>query len=183
MFRLRNLFALSITVGHQLFYSTPMLDFFYLGVISGFGYYSSFMLYKLKEILFSLLLIRNFLISIMKRQKFKFFLIFSNLSQYLIISSLFSLLYYRKKRRRRKKKKLVKQLPVYFMLSPRVGFLSSMTERILSVQKDAEFSINSSLDDTIAISFGDSVLPMVVKEVAAKRGIVIAIVDSNQVNV
>lgn len=75
MFRLKNLFALSITVGHQFFFSTPMLDFFYLGVISNIDF--SFTLYKLKEILFSLLILRNFLMSALKRRKFVFFLIFS----------------------------------------------------------------------------------------------------------
>lgn len=39
---------------------------------------------------------------------------------------------------------------------------------------------NIYFDNTIVFSFGDAVLPITVREVSMKRGVVIAIVDSNQ---
>lgn len=174
MFRLKNLFSLSITVGHQFFFSTPMLDFFYLGVVSGADF--SFVLYKLKEILFSLLILRSFLISILNRKKFIFFLIFSKWNQYLVVSALFDSFF-------SKKKVLKNKFLFYFMLTPRIGFLSSMTQRAISFQEDVDLPKNISFNNVIAVSFGDAVLPIVVHEVASKRGIVIGLVDSNQVKV
>ena len=174
MFKLKNLFSLGITVGHQFFFSTPMLDFFYLGVVSNRDF--SFTLYKLKEILFSLLILRNFLISALKRRKFTFFLIFSKWNQYLVVSALFDSFF-------SKKQALKNKILVYFMLTPQVGFLSSMSQRAISFQEDVDLPRNISFSNIIVVSFGDAVLPIVVHEVASKRGIVIGIVDSNQVKV
>jgi ribosomal protein S2 len=42
---------------------------------------------------------------------------------------------------------------------------------------------NIRFKNTLVISFGDAVLPIVVQEAAAKRGLVIGIADSNQTGV
>ena len=175
MFKLQNLFGLSITVGHQLLYSTPMLDFFYLGTASNADL--KFVLYKLKEILFSLLILRCFLVSILKRRRFIFLLIFSNISQYLVVAELFdSLVTFNQKLGSN-------PLAYYFMLSPEAGFLSSMSQRAISYQEDVDLAKNICFNNTLVFSFGDAVLPITAREVSMKRGIVVAIVDSNQLNV
>lgn len=69
------------------------------------------------------------------------------------------------------------------MLTPQIGFLSSMSQRAISFQEDVDLPRNISFSNVIAVSFGDAVLPIVVHEVASKRGVVIGIVDSNQVKV
>lgn len=174
MFKLRNLFALGITAGHQSFYSTPMLDFFYLGSydILRQGVGLKVIVFKLKEILFCLLVLKNFLVTAFKKKnKLIFLLIFSNLNQYLVVYKLFASY----------NRRLLKNffLP-YFMLCPEVGFLSSPTQRKFSFQEDVDLPSDIFFKKTLVISFGDAVLPIVVHEAAAKRGLVIGIVDSNQ---
>lgn len=115
MFKLRNLFSLSITVGHQFLYSTPMLDFFYLGIALNVDL--KFVLYKLREILFSLLILRYFLLSILKKKAFTFLLVFSNMAQYFVVAELFdSMLSFNTRSGSY-------PLTYYFMLSPEAGFI------------------------------------------------------------
>lgn len=179
MFKLKSLFGLGMTMGHQLLYSTPMLDFFYFGVFSDEDL--AFPIYKLKEILFSLLIIRGFLISLLKKKRLVFLLVFSNLSQYLIVSELFDSAF----KVLKTELNILKRRSIfscYFMLTPLVGFLSGTLQRVVSFKKDVHLPLNFAYDRLLILSFGDSVLPIVAKEALVKNSIVIALVDSNQVN-
>jgi hypothetical protein len=123
MFKLRSLFGLGITAGHQLFYSTQMLDFFYLGVYNDELNGLKTVIFKLQEILFCLLILKNFLITTLKKNRLTLLLVFSNLNQYLVVCDLFdnSCLF----------NTVVSKnfFLTYFMLCPEVGFLSSPTQR------------------------------------------------------
>jgi hypothetical protein len=167
LYKIEKLLSFGIQGGNRITRSTPFLNFFYLGTSK------LFVIYNIKRIFFSLLGLKAFLVIGTKQVSYYFILVFSNYAQCAIaLKQQISV-------ETHIKFKHDPQVKIRIVLSPSVGFLTNKMLPYLNAQKlileDDEILFNNLppltylSSKTIVVSFGNDVLPFVVKESRKKK--------------